>query len=357
MHEAYIQQAFRMANSVAEKLLAAAVTAIASIAVMTVGHTSAAAEPPPIVQRLEHYAGALEKPIEEKIRLGDEAILEWQHQINLKFGQDIRPRKASPNHPLVPLMRKVLAELPPKIHALASKYVVAVYLLEDDFGTGTTDAVLDAQGRWRYSYIALNLTVLERTANDWSTWKENSTFTQDPDFQITMILEDEPDDTVEGALPFIFLHELGHSLGLSVEAHGFWDAEELPASTRDSPYVGISWVDGGEGKMLSRWKERFPQLSELDFYSFKEAPLSTADAVSVYGSLAVSDFPSLYGATNLFDDFAEAFAIYVHHQLLGKPYRVVIRHKQQILFTYTSCIVSGLCPRKTAALEALLYND
>jgi hypothetical protein len=169
-----------------------------------------------------------------------------------------------------------------------------------------------------------------------------------------MTLEQPPQDTVQGALRFIFLHELGHVLGLALQAHGFWDDDPLPALTRESPFVQLSWTPGDEGKLVSRWRQDFPALSRLDFYSFDEARLTAKDAFEVYDALAHTDFPSLYGATNLYDDFAEAFVIYVHTRLLGKPYRVDLSGSDGRRLTYQSCLQDGRCPRKVALLEALL---
>ena len=324
----------------------------ALLAVAVPGISLAQAESP--VQRLEHYPGALERPIEEKISLGDEALLDNQLRINLEYGQDVRPRRAAPDHPLIPAIRQLLARLPPRIHALASRYVVAVYLLEDDWGTGTTEAVRDADGNWHYGYIALNLSVLDRTANAWGSWKERSAFRPDPSVKIRMTLERKPRDTVAGAVRFIFLHELGHVLGLALQAHGFWDAEELPAATRDSQFVHASWELGPEGTMVSKWSERFPRFSKLDFYRFEQAALPAGEALRIYRDLAVTNFPSLYSATNLFDDFAESFAIFVHTRLLNKPYLVNIEVDGGARFTYRSCFQRARCPKKVRAIESAL---
>jgi hypothetical protein len=313
-----------------------------------------AAEALPAVQRLTHYPDALSRPIESKLSFGDPAILDWQEHINKKFGQEIRPDPASPDHPLVPRIRAILAGLPPLVHDLASRFVVAVYLLEHDWGTGTAEAVQDAQARWRYGYIALNLSVLERTANAWGTWKERSAFRPEPGAEIRMILASAGDDTVEGALRFIFLHELGHVLGLALGAHGFWDAEPLPAETLESPFVRLSWLPGAEGRFVSRWRGRFPILSRLDFYRFADARLGAGEALAAYQALSQTDFPSLYGAINLYDDWAETFAVYVHTRILGKPYRVEIAAPGGERFIYTSCVAEGHCPEKVAMLERLL---
>ena len=306
------------------------------------------------VQELAAYPGAVGRPLEEKISLGTEAVLDWQHRINLQYGEDIRPRKGSPDHPLIPVVRKMVMGLPARVRELAARHVVALYLLQEDFGTGTTEAVRDEKGAWRYGYIALNLTELQRTANEWGAWKEGSTFRPERGHEVRMVLEPSDSDDVEGAVRFIFLHELGHVLGLALAAHGVWDAKELPSGTRHSPFILRSWkVEDGK-RMVSRWRGEYPLLSRLSFYQFDEAKLSLPEAEATYRALAETNFPSLYGATNPFDDFAETFAIYVHTRLLGKPYRVEVYRAGERRLVYRSCLQAGTCAKKVAALEALL---
>ena len=198
--------------------------------------------------------------------------------------------------------------------------------------------------------------MLGRTANEWGTWKERSAFRTVPGVDLRMTLEAARDNTLEGAVRFIFLHELGHVLGLALDAHGFWDAESLPPDTRDSGFVRLSWREGAEDDMVSRWAERQPLLSNLHFYNFEKAPLTLDQAEAAYRELGETNFPSLYGATNLFDDFAEAFAIYVHTRLLKKPYGVVLSEGGRLRYTYRSCVQDGRCPDKVRQLERFLYD-
>lgn len=305
-------------------------------------------------QQLAFYADLRGKPLDERIMPAGPAVIDWQHQINLKYGQDIRPVAARPDHPLAPVVRQVVAGLPPRIRGLAERHLLALYLIEKDFGSGTTEAVRGPDGTWRHAYIALNLTELGRTANAWATWKERSTFRDSPGYELRMTIERDDQDTVAGAVRFILLHELGHVLGLGLQAHGFWDAETLPEATRDSPFLRISWAPTAEDHMRSHWKREYPLLDRLSFYSFGEAELSLDRAPLIYEALGKTDFPSLYGATNVFDDVAEAFVIYVHTRLLGRPYRVQVLEGGALRAEFRSCIETGACADKVAALERLL---
>jgi hypothetical protein len=318
------------------------------------GSPPAAANKVPRVQQLAFYPNATGKRIEDKVTVGGAEVLDRAHRTNLDYGQDVRPVNASPDHPLLPKVRALLRDLPEPIHTLAGRYVAAVVLLEEDWGTGTTEGVQDADGRWLYSYITLNLTALTRTANAWATWKENSAFRQAPGYQVQMTIQPAEGDTLENALQFILLHELGHAIGLGLGVHGFWDEEGLPPHTRDSTFVARSWMPDGKGWFASKYAEKFPKLLQARFYRFEQAPLTIQDAEGIYRDLAQTDLPSLYGVTNIFDDFAETFAIYVHTRLLKKPYRVDVHASNLLRISYTSCVVANTCPDKVRALEAVL---
>jgi len=308
----------------------------------------------PPVQRLSFYPHALSKQIEEKVTVGGPEVLDRALKTNLEYGQDVRPMNASPDHPLLPKVRALLRDLPPAIHTLASRYVAAVYLLEEDWGTGTTEGVQDADGRWQYTYITLNVTALTRKANAWATWKENSAFRQQPGYRVAMTIQPSGGDTLENALQFILVHELGHAIGLGLGVHGFWDEEVMPEATRNSSFIAQSWLPDGKGWFASKYAERFPKLVQARFYRFEQAPLTLAEAEPVYRALTQTDLPSLYGVTNVFDDFAETFAIYVHTRMLGKPYKVEVYENELLRYTYTSCVVANTCPQKVRALEAVL---
>lgn len=313
------------------------------------------AAPVPLVQRVSHYPGALERPLAERVIGADRAVIDRAHRSNLEYGQDVRPRPAAPGHPLIPVVKRVLSRLPAQVAALAQRHLVAVYALEEDYGTATTEAVQDRQGTWRYAYIVLNLTALGRTANAWATWKERSAFRPGDDPTLNVVIADNAQDNVAGAIRFILLHELGHVLGLGLRVHEYW--EEGAAASRSFPYTRFSWRLDPDGAMVSRWRQRFPRLHKTRFYLFAQAPLAISEAPAVYRALAQTGFPSLYGTTNLFDDFAEAFAIYVHTILLGNPYRVEIRGRGQVRVRYRSCIQTGACPGKFAQIEALLAHE
>ena len=339
--------------------LALAAAGAALFAGATLAQGAAPPDPAPVaktapVQQLSFYPDALTKPIESKVTAGGPEVLDRALKTNLEYGLNIRPVNAPAEHPLLPKVREILRSLPPAVHKLASQYVVAIYLLQEDWGTGTTEGVQDADGAWKYSYITLNLTALTRPANAWATWKENSAFRPEPGHRLAMTIQPPEGDTLENAIQFILIHELGHAIGLGLAVHGFWDEEGMPPATRDSAFVALSWQPDGKGWLASRYTEKFPKLVLARFYRFDQAPLVLSDAEGIYRALSQTNLPSLYAVTNIYDDFAETFAVYVHTKLLGKPYKVEVFANGTPRYTYTSCISADTCLDKVRTLETLL---
>ncbi len=304
------------------------------------------------VQRVERYRAQLARPLAERVLPADAAVLARAHRTNLDYGQDIRPRPAPPRHPLYGIVRRVLAGLPPPVVRLAERTLTAVFLVEGDWGTATTEAVRDARGRWHYGYIVLNTSALERTANAWASWKERSAFRAAPGYALDMTLEAPQEDDQAGAVRFILLHELGHVVGAAVGAHGAWEDAGAPPLT---PFAALSWRKVPDGKRLEPVApEQRGILAQPAFYAFEDAALALDAAPAVYKALARTNLPSYYGTLNVYDDFAEALAIHVHTALLGKPYRVTVRAPDGTETVYRSCIVTGDCPRKAAWVAAVL---
>ena len=306
---------------------------------------------PAEIQHLSAHPNLMEKPLLDRISFGNEKLLAWQHKINKDYGMDVRPTLVKPDHPLLPEIKLMLAGLPPGLQRLTEKYLVALYLVENDWGTGTTEAIQDDAGNWVYGYIALNLTALDKTANEWGTWKETSGFQLTPGHELRMVLENGVENSRQSAIRFIFLHELGHVLGLGLGVHGFWDD---PIRPEDSEFLKVSWkTDLKTQKAVSPWRQQYPLITKPKFYHFEKATLPISRAEEVYKDLARTDLPSLYGATNPFDDFAEAFVIYVHTKLLKKPYRVEMKQNGKWVTVYQSCITTGKCLSKVEFMDSL----
>jgi hypothetical protein len=90
----------------------------------------------------------------------------------------------------------------------------------------------------------------------------------------------------------------------------------------------------------------------VDFYGTNK--LHSDAIVTAYAGLEGSDFPSLYGATNPYDDFAECFASYVHSELLGRPYVLQVDYDGAPQATLDSFWASPRSDAKRAFMRELL---
>ncbi len=247
----------------------------------------------------------------------------------------------------------MLAGLPAPLRALAEDHVAAVYLLQDNFGSARVEAARDAQGRLIGGCVLLNLDALARSANAWASWRERSAFRADDPYRLQVTLEPAATDTVENALRFLFLHELGHVVGMAAGVHGFWAAPETWPTTVHSPFTRLSWSTDGN-RWHSPWQQRHPVLTLPRFYRFETAPLPLSAAPLVYRALGGTNWPSLYGSIDPYEDFAETFALYVHTRLLHRPFRVDLYLGPERIGTFRSCLDTGRCPAKLAGMAWLL---
>lgn len=307
----------------------------------------------PGVQEAARYHGVAFQSLDQRVHSAPPQVLQLLWQRNRAHGVDVRPRAAASEHPLrVPLV-SMLRGLPSPVKRLAERYVAAIFLVEDNFGSARVEAVRDEQGNIVGGYLALNLSVLARPANAWITWRENSAFgtNEEPDIRIT--LQPPESNTVENALQYLFLHELGHIVGMATGVHGFWAAPETLWLTSSSSYIRLSWVPTANA-MLSPWKQQYPVLARPAFYRFENSTLPRSEAPAVYSALAQTNLPSLYGSTDPYEDFAESFAIYVHTRLLNRPYQVELQANGATVGRYGSCLQTGRCPQKVRFFEVLL---
>ena len=92
------------------------------------------------------------------------------------------------------------------------------------------------------------------------------------------------------------------------------------------------------------------------FFGFKKAargalyPKPTAESCR----LSWTNFATLYSINHYSDDFADAFANYVHTELLHRPYRVTITVPDAAPLHYTGCWQQTRCAAKRTMIERML---
>jgi hypothetical protein len=304
------------------------------------------------IRRAAAWADTLKKPVDSRMGPASAALVEYLNLDNTAQGFPEKPRTAVLSEDFLADIRAAIRELPPSVKRLLTDEFAGIYFVEDLGGTGYTEYIRDSAERPVGAFIVLDASVLgRRRANSWATWKENTPFIADATHALNARIEDDADDNRRNAMQYILLHELGHVASVNAKAHPAWDrSPDETIRAQDFPYFALSWrPERGTGRYASTFDSAFELRSRIVYYL--KPGLPAADMQSVYTQLGATNFPTLYAATNPADDFAEAFANYVHVVLLKKPFEIRITENGREALRYMACWEEARCKGKREFLE------
>ena len=306
------------------------------------------------LNRLEAWADTLALPPEKRIGPAPPTLVEYLTLDNDAGGFKERPRAAELSPDFLAEVRGALDELPPSVKRILGKGFGGIYFVEDLGGSGYTQYIRQ-DGRPVGAFIVLDAALLARRgANEWATWKESTPFVPETIHGLEARIATDVQDHRRGAIQYILLHELGHVLSVTARAHPPWtySPKDVPAA-EEFPYFKLSWrIDRDKDRYQSIFDAAFGERDKVVYYLGPK--LRARDMVSVYRQLEQTNFPTLYAATHPADDFAEAFANYVHVVLLKKPFEIQLVEGGRTVKTYGPCWQEKRCAEKRRMLEALL---
>ena len=294
------------------------------------------------------------RPLDSRVGPAPQPLIEFLTIDNVAQGIAQRPRPATLEPAFAADVASAIAELPPKVWRLFRERLIGVYFVENLGGTGYTDAVVDDAGKPVAGYIVLDAAVLRPlTANAWASWKEGTPFKPREGWRITARIEADAGDNRKNAIQYILLHELGHVLSIGSDVHPPWALEPRDVPPSAYPFMDLSWtVDRRANRYVALADPAFPQRRSVAYYF--GAKLAATDMVPTYTNLEKTNFPSLYAATKPGDDFAEAFASYVHVVLQRRPWQITISRGGEVAKVFNACWDEPRCAGKRKLLEQLL---
>jgi hypothetical protein len=306
------------------------------------------------VRGLAYWAPALRRPLAGRIGPAPREVLEYLELDNISNGIANRPRTPSLPADFLRDVEDALAGLPERVRRPLAARLGGIHFIEDFGGTGFFDEVRDAQDRAIAGFVVLDPSALRRTANEWATWKERSPFAPGAAATLQAVIREPAEDTRRNAIQYILLHELGHMVAIGADVHPSWRLQPAQVrSTRRFAFFNLSWRHAADRKSYATvFDDAFPQRKDVVYYFGPK--LGAAQMLATYDALERTDFVTLYGATNPFDDFAEAFASYVHVVLMGKPWEIRIEQDGRPVKTYRACWDEARCAAKRRILESLL---
>jgi hypothetical protein len=307
-----------------------------------------------VIRHLDHWRDALARPLDERIGSIDPALLDYLALENQEKGIAPAPRATAPDAAFLRDVRAALAELPPEVKAPLATRLAGIYFADNIGSSAWMEQIGDAQGKPVAGVIVLDASVLAaRNANAWATWKENTPFRPDPRFRLAAEIADAAHDDRKNAILYNLLHEIGHVLSLGTNVHPAWDADPKKAGPAAAwPFLALSWEIPPAGDYVSRFDGAFIERVQARYYT--DPQLTAPQMAEVYTHLAATNLPTLYAATNPFDDFAESFANYVHTTVMKRPWVVRIYQDGKLVLTYGSCWEQPRCAAKRRIIEQML---
>jgi hypothetical protein len=308
-----------------------------------------------VAKQFSYWTGAFAKPLDQRIGPAPAELVEYINLDNIANGFPDKPVAAQVSPEFLAEVRDAFAEIPDTVRRRLSGKLAGIYFVHNLGGTGYTEQIFDANGLPIAGFTVLDAAVLEqRTANMWATWKENTPFKPQTGYSLTAEIEEARHDTRKYAIQYILLHELGHVLAIDGKFHPSWDAQPRDyARDKNYPFFDLSWtVSWTDNRYYTLFDASFPHRADVIFYF--GAKLTGDQMADTYEHLEHTNFATLYSLNNPSDDFAEAFANYVHVVLMHKPYRITIAANGNNLKVYDACWAQVRCAAKRRIIEQYL---
>lgn len=220
--------------------------------------------------------------------------------------------------------------LPAWFDAMLKDRLVGVYFVENLLGAAFTEFVLDDKDTV-HAFIAVNPATLRTGLSAWMTAREASCFQPGTGAGALSVFV-ECSGSYQ-ALLYALVHECGHVADYVYHYTPYVEPtiQELGLGVAATPFVRNVWKGYAEPETRSGFARR----ADLSFYGAGGGPkIPVASAVEVYQGLAASPFPSLYGAQNWAEDFAECFTWYFFTDRLGQSYTMGVKRGTEVVVSY-----------------------
>ena len=283
-----------------------------------------------IATDISSWNAAANRPLHERHGTAPKELLDYVARVNGRAAHAVQADTG-----FVDDVAAALHELPAVVRALLQDNFLGVYFVSGLGSSAATDIVIAADGAFLGIAVALDVdAVAGRNANEWASWRENMPF-KPAAFRVAVRIANGDEDNRKNAIQFLLLHEIGHVLaagrGLVPD---WWLPQDQLGSSADYAFLPISWQLAADGSSMPLPHNDFPLRARLNYYG--EAHLSADDIMPAYRALLQTDFFTMYSALSPEEDFSEAFALYVHTELMQKPYFVRIYENNRLLLQYAT---------------------
>jgi hypothetical protein len=216
------------------------------------------------------------------------------------------------------------AAIPPLHRRILGERLRSVSFLDGMPNTALTSPV-NPDEPYRLFDITVRAGILHEDVSEWLTWKERTCF-EATDSALSVAVEAGKLDAIVYAL----LHEATHVVDNCLRiTPAIRPGDQPVGSAPSTAFTEGVWSDSVNP--AARYRDSL--LERVKFRASGQI-LPIDQAESVYASLRRTPFVSLYGSRNWYDDLAEYVTLYHLTDVLGQPYRIVIRKKGNEALAY-----------------------
>jgi hypothetical protein len=307
-----------------------------------------------VTQIPEFWNAKLKLPLIERFGPAPAELVSYVALVNSATGNPAVPAAVTAPPDLLADVQHAIGGMPAVVTNLLGDALLGVYFASGLGSSAVTDVVVAADGRVLGSVVALDLeALLERRANEWATWKENTPFAASSGRTLHACIAGPADNTRANAIQFLLLHEFGHVLTAGKQyLPDWWLPPDVIGATDDYSFLRLGWQIDADKKIVPKSGNDFAKRASVGFYG--DDRLDDSDIQDIYSGLQSTSFASLYACINAYDDFAESFATYVHSVLLRRPYQVTIRTDGVVTLQSTDFWASERSAAKRAFMENML---
>jgi len=115
-------------------------------------------------------------------------------------------------------LRNAIKDIPQVVKRELGPQLLGVFFMRGLGSLGITNITAYKNGDLIGAVVAIDVDIfLYRTANEWSTWKENIPFRPVQDIRLELLIAQQAENNRKSALQYMLLHEFGHILTASSE--------------------------------------------------------------------------------------------------------------------------------------------
>lgn len=292
-------------------------------------------------------------PLTERVHILPQNIADALRGSNFAagFGGEIAPAENAEY--MLEDLREAIDSIPEPVKRLVEDRLIGVYLVQEmKLGeymnaAGLAFKTINFFHQYAGTVILLDSVMMEKSPDRSLAGRSFVPFDQYGYYSMETDLADSGSNDRVTTLRTVLLHELGHHIdydrGIVPESFSYGDIIRPGCG-----FTCLSWKRRGLQRGGVRLRTAFAHLKRGEIKEYALGMPKTLEA------LKASNFPSLYGAMQPEEDFAESFAMYVHTVMMDLPWEITFRIDGEIKAEIGSCFTDGRCPRKRKFFDALL---